>query len=389
MKNYDNTVAACDIKFKSGKGAVLTDTRGKEYIDLLAGVAVNLLGYSDSGLLAAAEKQMKKYIHLSRIFEDENRKKLAAGLIANSFGNNVYFVNSGAEANEVAVKMARKWGILHKKGAYEIITMYNSFHGRTIAALSATGQKKFHKYLKPKSPGFKYAKYNDISDLKKKISAKTAAVMIEPVQAEGGVNIPSKAYMKQLESVCRKNKVLLIVDEVQTGLGRTGYLFAYQEFGIVPDIMTLGKGLGGGFPLSAVVASEKAGKIFCIGDHGTTMGGNPVACAAGNYLMGKINKKSFLAGVKSRSSYLAEKLKNVSSPLIKEVRGKGFIVGIEFKKNIGPAVTAQALKRGLILNCPKPNIIRIVPPLVIEKKDIDRAAEIFEKVMKTIQDRHI
>jgi predicted acetylornithine/succinylornithine family transaminase len=380
IKGMDNTVKLYQMKPKHGKGAVLTDVNGKKYIDMLAGVAVNLLGYNDADVNKAINTQLKKYIHTSRLFYGEQGEKLSKQLVKNSFGGMVYFVNTGAEANEVAMKFARKWGILRKKGAHKIITFKNSFHGRTIAALTATAQKKFHKYLKPLSPGFVYAKFNDINDVKKKMNAKTAAVLIEPVQAEGGVNVADKKFMKQLRALCTARRVLLMVDEVQTGLGRTGEVFAYQMYGIQPDVMTLGKGLGGGLPLSAVVVSKKLKNIFSVGDHGTTMGGNPVACAAGNVLFKKISGKSMLKSVRDKGAYLVKKLEGIKSPKIKQVRGAGLLIGLELTEEAGPYVE-KALKKGLILNSPKPKVIRLVPPLVISKKQIDRAVEIIKEIL--------
>lgn len=381
IKGMDNTVKLYQLKPDSGHGAVITDVNGKKYIDMLAGVAVNLLGYNDAAVNKAINGQLKRYIHTSRLFYNHQGEKLAKQLVAKSFGGMVYYVNTGAEANEVAIKFARKWGILKKKGAYKIVTFKNSFHGRTIAALTATAQEKFHKYLKPLSPGFVYAKFNDLDDVRKKIDAKTAAVIIEPIQAEGGVNVADAEFMKQLAAFCASKKVLLIVDEIQTGLGRTGNLFAYQGYGIKPDVMTLGKGLGGGLPLSAVIVSKKLKDIFAIGDHGTTMGGNPVACAAGNVLFGKVSGKAMLKSVREKGAYLAKKLIEIKSPKIKEVRGAGLLVGIELTEEAAPYVES-ALKKGLILNSPKPNVIRLVPPLIISKAQIDKAVQIISEILK-------
>jgi acetylornithine/N-succinyldiaminopimelate aminotransferase len=380
IKGLDNTVNLYQMKPRSGKGAVVTDINGKKYIDMFAGIAVNLLGYNDSGVNRAAVSQIKKMIHISRLFYSDQGEKLAKQLIENSFAGMVYYVNTGAEANEVAIKFARKWGILKKKGAYKIVTFNNSFHGRTIAALTATAQEKFHKYLKPLSPGFVYAKFNDIDDVRKKIDAKTAAIMIEPVQAEGGVNVADEEFMKKLKALCISRNILLMVDEIQTGLGRTGSLFAYQGCGILPDVMTLGKGLGGGFPLSAVLVSNKLKNIFTAGDHGTTMGGNLVACAAGNALFEKISAKSMQKSVKEKGAYLAKKLIEIKSPKIKEVRGAGLLIGIELNEKAAPYVD-KALKKGLIINSPKPNVIRLVPPLVITKTQIDKAVEIIREIL--------
>ncbi len=380
IKGIDNTVKLYQIKPKYGKGAVITDINGKKYIDMFAGIAVNLLGYNDPAVNKAAVAQIKKLIHTSRLFYSGQGEKLAKRIIANSFGGVVYFVNTGAEANEVAFKFARKWGILKKKGAFKIITFNNSFHGRTIAALTATAQKKFHEYLKPLPQGFVYAKLNDINDVKKKMEPKTAAVLLEPVQAEGGVNVADKKFMKQLAKLCASKKVLLMVDEVQTGLGRTGTTFAYQGYGIKPDVMTLGKGLGGGFPLSAVVVSKKLKNVFTVGDHGTTMGANLVACAAGNAVFAKISGKAFLKSVREKGMYFIKELKKIKSKNIKEIRGKGLLIGVEIKGQAGPIVE-KALAAGLIINNPGPNVLRLVPPLIVSKGQIDKTVKILKELL--------
>jgi acetylornithine/N-succinyldiaminopimelate aminotransferase len=281
----------------------------------------------------------------------------------------------------VAIKLARKWGMLNKKGAYKIMTFYNSFHGRTIAALTATAQEKFHKFLKPLSPGFVYAKFNDIKDVKKKIDSKTVAVLIEPIQAEGGVYVADEEFLKQLRKLCVDKNLILIFDEIQTGLGRTGSLFAYQGYGVTPDVMTIGKGLGGGFPLSAVIVSKKFAEIFSLGDHGTTLGGNPVACAAGNVVIKKVSNAGFLKSVAEKGKYFINELKKIKSDKIKEIRGKGFLIGIELN-GTADWVVKKALKKGLLLNSPKPNLIRIVPPLVLKKEDIIRAVRILSEILR-------
>jgi len=378
VKVMDNTVKVYGMKPVKGRGAKLYCGGGRVYLDFLAGVAVNALGYNDPDINSAVISQVKKYIHTSRLFYSGPQEKLAKLITENSFGKMVYFVNSGAEANEVAIKLARKWGVLNKKGANRIITFKNSFHGRTMTTLTATGQKKFHNLLNPKMPGFVYAKYNDIKDVKSKIGKKTAAVLIEPVQAEGGVYVPSKKFLKELQKLCKLKKVLLIVDEVFTGMGRTGYLFAHQGFGIKPDIMTLGKGLGGGLPLSAVVVSPALSRVFKPGDHGTTMGGNPAACAAGAVVIKKVKK--IVNKVRKNGDYFISELKKIKSPFIKEIRGKGLLVGVEVKGDASKVVE-KAFKRNLIINCAKPNIIRMVPPLIVTKKEIDKAVGILKEIL--------
>jgi len=380
-KYIGNTFKRYDAVFAKGKGAVITDTAGKKYIDMLAGVAVNLLGYNDEKVNAAMIGQIKKYTHTSNWFYSPQQIKLAELLVKNSFGSKVFYVNSGAEATEVAIKIARKWGVLNKNGAYKVITMRNSFHGRTIAALTATAQEKFHKYLKPLPEGFMYAEFNNVSSVEKLIDDKTAAVLVEPIQAEGGVLLPDKNYFKELKALCEKNNVLLIADEVQTGLGRTGKLFAYQNFGIKPDMMTLGKGLGGGLPLSAVVISKELEGVYTVGDHGTTMGGNPVACAAGYAALTRINKKPVLKQVVEKGAFMVKALKALDNPMIKDVRGMGLIIGVELKSDTASDAAAKALKNGVIINACKPNVLRLVPPLIISKKQMEQAVKAIDKAL--------
>lgn len=380
IKSSDNTVEVYQILPEKGKGAIIFDNRGKKYIDMFAGIAVNLFGYNDRDINNAILKQVKKYIHLSRLFYNKKQEELSALLKKNSFSKGVYFVNSGAEANEAAIKFARKWGIKKKNSAYKIITFYNSFHGRTITALTATGQEKFHKILNPKAPGFIYAEFNNIEDVKKKIDSETVAVMLELIQAEGGVNVAEKDFIKQLAELCRRNDILLIIDEVQTGLGRTGKIFCYENYEIKPDIVTLGKGLGGGLPLSAVLVYDKVYEIIENNDHGTTMGGNPVACAAGCVIMKKLSDKKFLKEVEKKGNYIINKLKEINSEKIIQIRGKGLLIGMQIKGDAKKLVS-DALNYGLILNACKPDVIRFVPPLIIKKKEIDTALKILRRIL--------
>lgn len=381
MISLDNTVKPYKINLSYGRGSILYDKKGRKYIDLLAGVAVNLLGYNNKKINEAIFKQVKKYIHCSRWFYNENQEKLAKKISAVTGSSGVYFVNSGAEANEVAIKFSRKWGIIKKGGAYKIITFINSFHGRTIAALTATAQEKFHKYLKPLSPGFVYAEFNNIKSVEEKIDDEVCAILFEPIQAEGGVWIADKKFLTELAKLCKEKNILLIVDEVQTGLGRTGKIFAYQNYDIEPDIITMGKGLGGGLPLSCVAVKEEIFKILEIGDHGTTMGGNPVACAAGNVVFDTISKKYFLKQVKEKGEYFLKKLKNIKTEKIKDIRGMGLLIGIELNEDASKYVEL-GLKHGVILNSVKPTIIRIVPPLILSHKEIDLSVEIISKILK-------
>lgn len=380
IKSSDNTVDVFQMIPEKGKGAILYDIHNKKYIDMFAGIAVNLFGYNDKKINTAIINQVKKYIHLSRLFYNKKQEELTELLKKNSLLKNAYFVNSGAEANEVAIKFARKWGILKKNGAFKIITMFNSFHGRTIATLTATGQEKFHKYLNPLSPGFVYAKFNDINDVKSKIDNKTVAIMLELIQAEGGVNVATKEFIQELSKICEKENLLLIVDEVQTGLGRTGKVFCCENYNLKPDMITLGKGLGGGLPLSAVLVSEKIYNILENNDHGTTMGGNPVACAAGCEIIKRIANKKFLENVKNKGDYLMYQLKNIKPNKIKEVRGMGLLIGCQIDGD-AKKIVSKALEYGLILNACKPDVIRFVPPLIITEKQIDSATKILRRLL--------
>ena len=385
VKNMDhdyigNTYKRYDVVFEHGTGSYLYDKDGKKYLDFFSGIAVNALGHNNRAINAAIAKQAKKFIHLSNHFFSETQAELAKMIVDNSFGTKVFFVNTGSEANEVAMKLARKWGLLHKNGANKIVSFYNSFHGRTMAALTATAQEKFHKYLNPVSPGFVYAKFNDLNDLVSKIDKSTAAVLIEPVQAEGGIFTPEPGFLEGLRAVCDKNKILLIYDEVQSGLGRLGKKFGYDVYGVKPDIMTLAKSIGGGIPLSAVVIDKKLEEIYTYGDHGTTMGGNPVACAAGLVVLKTVLKPAFLKEVREKGAYIISQIKKWHNPKIQEIRGAGLLIGLQLEKGAAEIVSA-ALKAGLIINVTGTETIRIEPPLNIKIADIDKGLAILKKVM--------
>ncbi len=380
-KDYiGNTYKRYDVVFESGNGSVITDKDGKKYIDLFSGVAVNALGYNNKAINAAIMKQAKKYIHLSNHFYSEPQAQLAKMIVENSFGSKVFYVNTGAEANEVAMKIARKWGILHKDRANKIISFYNSFHGRTVAALTATAQEKFHKYLNPVMPCHVYAKFNDLNDVKSKIDNQTCAILVEPVQAEGGIFTPEPGFLKGLRDLCEKNNILLIYDEVQSGMGRLGKMFGYEVYGAKPDIMTLAKSLGGGLPLAAVVLDKKVEHVYTYGDHGTTMGGNPVACAAGKVVFNTVNKPAFLKSVRQKGSFIISQVKKWNNPKITEIRGTGLLIGLQLKEGASDAV-ARALKAGLIINATGHETVRVEPPLNIPMPVLKKGLEILKKVI--------
>ena len=370
-----------DVVFEKGYGSTLVDKEGKKYLDFFAGISVNALGYNNVDINIAAVKQIKKFMHLSNNFYSEEQVKLAKLICENSFGKKVFFANTGAEANEAALKLAKKWGQVRKKGAYKVVTFRDSFHGRTIATLTATGQEKFHSILTPKYPGIVYARFNDIKDVESKIDAETCAVLVEPVQAEGGVYTPQDDFLKKLRALCDRLNVLLIFDEVQTGIGRTGYMFAGEKYGATPDAMTIAKAIGGGLPLSALVAGEKLRDVFEPGDHGTTMGGNPVACAAGIVVFSAVMKKSFLKAVRKKGDIMEKVLRSVKSGNVSDVRGAGLLRGIELKKGASEIVK-QALKRGLIINSTGHEVIRLAPPLNIKTAELKKGLAILKELIE-------
>ncbi len=328
-----NTYSRFPVVFRKGRGCVLYAEDGKEYLDFVAGIAVNVLGHCHPRVVVALQKQAQRLIHVSNLYHIEPQIRLAKLLVQNSFADKVFFCNSGAEANEAAIKLARKYAKEHLgEDRYEIITAYNSFHGRTLAALTATAQEKFHKGFEPLVPGFKYIPYNDIEALKKAITPKTCAVLLEPIQGEGGVRIPDKDYLKNVREICTSSGILLILDEVQTGMGRTGKLFAYEHFGIEPDIITLAKGLGGGVPIGAVLATEKVSASFTPGTHASTFGGNPLVTQTALATMETILEDNILLNECRRlGNYFIDKLnklKEAFPDIVVDVRGMGLMIGV-------------------------------------------------------------
>jgi len=372
------------IVFEKGENCTLYDTNGDSYIDFVAGIAVNSLGYSHKRLKESIKNQVDKLLHCSNLYWNQPAIKAASKLIKASGLDKVFFCNSGAEANEAALKLARKYAKkIFGEDKFEIISMNNSFHGRTYGAITATGQQKYQKDLSPLLPGIQYANYNDIDDLKAKINKNTCAILLEVIQGEGGIVPANKAYMKQVKQLCEENNLVLIFDEVQTGIGRTGEIFAYQNYDVVPDIVCLAKGLGGGVPVGAIVANEKVAAGFEPGDHASTFGGNPLACSAVNIVLDELINKNLLNNVKKQGEYLKEHLLKLQSKYecIKDVRGLGLMLGIEIdNKNILDIVN-ECMNNGLLLVGAGKNVIRFVPPLVVSKKEIDEAINILDKVM--------
>ena len=378
-----NTYARTPISIVRGRGSRVYDLEGREYLDFVAGIAVNVLGHGHPDLVGAIQKQAQHLLHASNLYYTEPQTKLAKMLVEHSFARKVFFCNSGAEANEAAIKLARRYA--HQKyGAerYEIITMLQSFHGRTMATLTATGQEKVQKGFEPLVPGFTHVPFNNLSAVEQAVSDKTAAIMVEPVQGEGGVRVADKSYLKGLYDFCRQRDILLIFDEVQTGVGRTGTLFAYEQFGVAPDIMTLGKGLGGGLPIGACLATEAAAAAFEPGTHASTFGGNPVCCAAGLAVLRTLLEGRVLEHGRRMGDYLARGLQDMKDrlPMVKEARGLGLLQGLELTVDGKPVVT-DCLARGLLINCTADRVLRFVPPLVIAQADIDRLLDLLNQVL--------
>ena len=370
-----------------GKGMVVWDASGKKYIDFVAGLAVDNLGHCPPSVVDAIRKQSGKLLHVSNLYHIEPQSQLAAELTRLTFANKFFFCNSGTEANEAAIKLARRW--FYDKGQpkrFEIITMNDSFHGRTMASLSATAQKKIHVGFKPLLPGFKYVPFNDITALKKAVTKKTCAVLIEPIQGEGGVNPAQKTYLKTLRKICNEKGILLIFDEIQTGFGRTGPLFAYERYKIKPDIITLAKALGGGIAIGAMGSTNKIIQSFSPGTHGATFGGNPLACAASLASLKTLTKKGFLQKASSQGDYFFKQLHYLKEnfSVIREVRGAGLMLAIELNQPGAKIVTA-CMKEGLLINCIQQNTIRFLPPLIITRKEIDLLIKTLSKIFTKIQ----
>jgi predicted acetylornithine/succinylornithine family transaminase len=383
------TYSRFPVVLRKGRGARVWDIHGKEYLDFVGGVAVNVLGHCHPRVVVAIQKQAQRLIHVSNLYYIEQQVRLAQLLAANSFADKAFFCNSGAEANEAAIKIARRYSWeRHGEDRNEIISALNSFHGRTIATMTATGQTKFQKGFDPLVPGFSYAPFDDIEAMRAAVTEKTCAIMLEPVQGEGGVNIPSEDYLKQVRSLCDDKGILLILDEVQTGMGRTGKLFAYEHFGIEPDIMTLAKGLGGGVPIGAMLATDKVAAVFQPKTHASTFGGNPLVCASAIATVETLLEDGFILDQCNRmSAYLMEKLcslKDEYSSKIMEVRGKGLLIGMELMSSGLPYVNA-CLERGVLIGLAgNGSVLRFTPPLIIEERDIDHLIDVLEDVFDKI-----
>ena len=368
------------VSFVRGEGVYLYDTEGKKYIDMLAGIAVNSLGHSHPELSKVICEQASKLIHTSNLFYIQPQIEVAKILVENSCLDKVFFCNSGAEANETAIKLVRKY--FYDKGKpekFEIITFTGGFHGRTIGSLTATAQPKYHEGFEPLLQGIKYAEFNNIDSLREALSENTAAVMFELIQGEGGINLIDEEFLNEIKKMSKEREILIVVDEVQTGIGRTGKLFAYQHYDICPDIVTLAKGLGGGVPIGAVIAKEEIAKAFTPGTHGSTFGGNFLSTSAAKVVLKNVLSEGFLKDVEEKGEYLKEKLKKIGL----DSRGKGLMIGATLPEQISAGDLAKkCLENGLIVGTARGNTLRLVPPLIITKPQIDEGIQILSEVVK-------
>lgn len=380
LKYIMHTYGRYDVALKSGKGAVAYDENGKKYIDVSSGIGVNSLGYCNDGWVEAVTKQAGTIQHMSNYFYSEQASSLAEKLCNLTGMSKVCFGNSGAEANECAIKIARKYSFdKYDEGRNGIVTLKNSFHGRTVTTLSATGQDVFHNYFFPFTEGFSYVEAGNMNALKNAVNKNTCAVMLELIQGEGGVNILDKDYIQSLVKFCNDNDILVIVDEVQTGIGRTGKLFAFENYEILPDLVTVAKGLGGGLPIGLCMCGEKLKDVMSPSTHGTTFGANPVVCAGANYVLDTITADGFLDEVNKKGEYIEEKVSKLEN--VKNVRRMGLMIGIELESGNAHDIAVKCVENGLLIITAK-NLLRMLPPLVITYDEIDEALKILENTLK-------
>jgi predicted acetylornithine/succinylornithine family transaminase len=367
-----------------GSGAKVWDSNGKEYLDFVAGIAVCSLGHSHPKVIEAIKKQAEILTHVSNLYYIEPQIHLARMLVENSFADKVFFCNSGAEANEAAIKLARKYAYENMAGGkYELITMKDSFHGRTLATVTATGQTKFQVGFSPLLEGFSYVPFNDITALNDAITEKTCGIMLEPIQGEGGIKIPDDEYLSKVRKICDDRGILMILDEIQVGMGRTGTLFAYEQYKTKPDIVTLAKAVGNGFPVGVMMATDKVASAFQPGNHASTFGGNPLAMAAGLATLETMLHDGILENVRKVGAYFVRRLHELKSrhAVIKDVRGRGLIIGVELNIE-GADIVKHCMDRGLLINCTGGNILRFVPPFIITERNVDTAIDILDEVLK-------
>ncbi|HMO95543.1 MAG TPA: acetylornithine transaminase [Tepidiformaceae bacterium] len=371
------------VVLERGEGTRVWDTEGKEYLDFVGGVAVNILGHSHPVVARALAEQAQTLIHTSNLFYTRPMIELAKLLVEHSCLDRVFFCNSGTEAVEGAIKLARRWGHDTKNGAFEIITTVDGFHGRSMGSLAATGNARYQEPFGPLLPGFHIVPWNDLDAIKAATTESTVAVMVEPIQGEGGVNMPAPGYLQGIRDWCDEKGLLLIFDEVQTGIGRTGSLFAYEQEGVEPDIMTLAKGLAGGVPIGAVMARDDIAAHLVKGDHGSTFAGGLVVTHVAHHVVSRINQPEFLASVQAKGKLLMDLLDELNSPHIKEVRGSGLMVGVEMDIDVTPIVN-KGYERGLLLVSAGPNVLRFVPPLIITEDEIKRTVATVGEILQEV-----
>ncbi|MDH3392986.1 MAG: acetylornithine transaminase [Desulfobulbaceae bacterium] len=387
QKVFINTYGRYPVAMVAGKGCRLTDADGQEYLDFVSGIAVCSLGHCHPGVTEAICAQAAKLVHVSNLYHTEPQTKLAELLVENSFADRVFMCNSGAEANEAAIKLARKHGGADR---YEIISLEGSFHGRTLATVAATGQSKFHKGFEPLPTGFKHAPFGDIEALEKMINPQTCGILCEPLQGEGGVRPLAKEYLAAIRALCDKHNLLLIFDEVQVGMGRTGSLFAYEQLGVTPDIITIAKALGNGLPIGAMLTTETIAASFAPGDHASTFGGNPIGCAAALVVMETLLADGFLAGIKTRGEYLAAQLQRMAAKypkIAKNVRGTGLIQGLVLTDEAiphGGDLVMRLFNKGLLLNFAGNVALRCIPPLVVSNSEIDEMINLVDETFSEL-----
>jgi acetylornithine/N-succinyldiaminopimelate aminotransferase len=380
---YMRTFVRLPVVLVRGQGARVYDEAGKPYLDMVAGIAVNALGHAHPALTKAITDQAGKLLHTSNLYYSTPQLELAELLVENTAGDRVFFVNSGAEANETIIKLARKWGKENLNGAHEIVTFTGSFHGRTMATIAATGQEKFQKPFGPMLTGFKTVPFNDLDAVRAAVGPQTCAVLLEVVEGESGVHIATEEFVRGIRRICDDRNALMMVDEIQTGIGRTGKFMGYEHYGVTPDAFSLAKALGGGVPIGAGVATERA-SILAVSDHGSTFGGNALACAAGVATVRTILEEKLHENAARVGAYFVEKLNALKAKdeRVTEVRGKGLMVAFDLNDDLAPKIVSGALERGVILNATGPRTIRMVPPLIINNADVDEAVGVIGDVLK-------
>lgn len=384
------TYGRLPIALVRGDGAWVWDAEGRKYLDFVAGIAVNAVGHCNPRVVEAVAEQAGRLMHCSNLYHIEPQVRLAQMLVENSALDRAFFCNSGAEAVEAAIKLARKYARSQDEESeerYQIVAAYNSFHGRTLGALAATGQPKYHKGFQPLLRGFTHVPFNDLEAMQKAVNEHTCAVILEPIQGEGGINVATEEYLQGVRQICDERGALLILDEVQCGMGRTGRLFAHEYYGIVPDIMALAKALGGGFPIGAILAREDVAAAFTPGDHASTFGGNPLACAAGIATLNLLLGEDYIGHAGRAGDYFKARLAELMGryPFIHEVRGRGLMLGMELTVP-GAGIVTRCREEGLLINCIGGKTLRFVPPLIITLEDIERAMVILTKVLDEVKE---